>query len=752
MNDQPDCLEIDTRYFHMVYDKKQFSQNHLYIDIKYGFTNYGGRWYYGCKNYGNPPRNHNLKGTARTLDRANGEYYMDSTSVLDCEAKIDLGWGLCDSSGRTFFEDGESLAIEKDGWVYPRKPGCIDTYFLGYGRDYFKAIHEFYRLSGPVPLLPRYALGNWWSRYWKYTEETYKELLLDFERRKLPFSVAVMDMDWHLVNIPERFGKGWTGYTWNRDFFPEPERFLNWLHEHGYRITLNLHPADGVRAFEEQYLEMAAAMNIDPESEYPVRFDFTNIEFVKAYFQYLHHPNEEKGVDFWWMDWQQGKVSAVEGMDPLWMLNHYHHFDLKRNGKRGIMASRYGGLGSHRYPIGFSGDTQVTWASLEYQPYFTATAANVGYTWWSHDIGGHHHGIRDNELYVRWFQYGVFSPINRIHGGWNPFIDKNPSNYPSPYREIAEDALRLRHRLLPYLYTMNYQCHHNLAPIVVPVYYHYPMLNGSYKYRNEYFFGDQLLVQPMVHPTNPETVRTAEDTWLPPGDWMNVYDGACYHGGTVGKSATITRPISQQGVLAKAGAIIPMADIRETGNDIGNPEILELYVFPGDDNLYEMYEDEGDGFGYEQGVFLKTKMQLCWDEYEAAFTIRPEGDFSVVPAFRQYVVHFRGFADVKDVMVSETYKRQYDDKTRTLTITLEKLASDRIVEITLKGELRYRENRFQERAFELLNSFQGSTDKKSSVYHCLTKDTSDAEKLAELKALDVPESWEVAVSELIMCR
>ena len=143
-----------------------------------------------------------------------------------------------------------------------------------------------------------------------------------FEREHVPFSVVVMDMDWHLVDIPEKFGKGWTGYTWNNECFPDPEGFMAWLHEHGYRVTLNLHPADGVRAFEEAYPEMAKAMGVDPESEYPVRFDFTNQEFIRAYFHFLHHPNEENGVDFWWMDWQQGKISAVEGMDPIWMLNH----------------------------------------------------------------------------------------------------------------------------------------------------------------------------------------------------------------------------------------------------------------------------------------------------------------------------------------------------------------------------------------------------------------------------------------------
>ena len=185
--------------------------------------------------------------------------------------------------------------MDVDGWVHPRKKGCIDTYFFGYGRDYFKAIHDFYRLSGPVPMLPKYVLGNWWSRYWKYTEESYRELLERFERENIPFSVVVMDMDWHLVDIPEKFGKGWTGYTWNKEYFPDPEGFMKWLHAHHYRITLNLHPADGVRAYEENYPEMAQAMNVDQKTGYPVLFDFTDPAFVRAYFKFLHHPNRKTG-------------------------------------------------------------------------------------------------------------------------------------------------------------------------------------------------------------------------------------------------------------------------------------------------------------------------------------------------------------------------------------------------------------------------------------------------------------------------
>ena len=144
---------------------------------------------------------------------------------------------------------------------------------------------------------------------------------------------------------------------------------------------------------------------------------------------------EDEGVDFWWLDWQQGTNTKVEGLDPLWMLNHYHFLDSAREGKRPMTFSRYAGVGSHRYPVGFSGDTVISWESLAFQPYFTNTASNIGYGWWSHDIGGHMQGTRDDELEARWYQYGVFAPINRLHSTQNEYIVKEPWRF---RKEVCE--------------------------------------------------------------------------------------------------------------------------------------------------------------------------------------------------------------------------------------------------------------------------------------------------------------------------
>lgn len=348
-----------------------------------------------------------------------------------------------------------------------------------------------------------------------------------FELERIPFSVAVIDMDWHLVDIDPQYGSGWTGYTWNRELFPEPQRFLAWLHEKGLRVTLNVHPADGVRAFEDPYLAIAAEMGMDPEKGDAVEFDITDPNFLRAYFKFLHHPLENEGVDFWWIDWQQGGVTKVPGLDPLWMLNHYHYLDSGRRGNRQITFSRYAGLGSHRYPVGFSGDTIVTWESLDFQPYFTANAANVGYGWWSHDIGGHMNGYLDDELAMRWVQFGVFSPILRLHSSASAFNSKEPWRFNKIAEDVMKDCLRLRHSLLPYLYTMNRYASRDSLPLIRPMYYHHALSNEAYEVPNEYYFGTELIACPITQPVNPKVGVAEFKAWLPEGIWIDFLTEEC---------------------------------------------------------------------------------------------------------------------------------------------------------------------------------------------------------------------------------
>ncbi len=632
-----------------------------------------------------------LKGTACTLDGANGA--------------VPLEGGVISRNGYTVIDDSRRLVLTEDGWFGTRRDGIQDTYFFGYGHAYLDCLKDFYRITGAPPLLPDYALGNWWSRYYAYTQQEYSGLMERFEREKVPFSVAVVDMDWHTVeDIPEnridspRYNPGWTGYTWNKELFPDYKAFLHFLKEHNLRTALNLHPAQGVGCNEAMYEEMAEACGIDPKSRKLVKFDCLNPEFMEKYFDILHHPYEEDGVDFWWMDWQQGTdywwvhdedhpVSPLEEMDPLWLLNHLHILDISRNGKRPMFFSRYSGIGAHRYPVGFSGDTIVTWKSLDFQPYFTANASNAGYSWWSHDIGGHMLGFRDDELTIRWIQLGVFSPINRLHSSKNLFSGKEPWNL-FPYEaEIEKDWLRLRHRLFPYIYTMNYRNHKELIPMILPMYYSHPEKDAAYQCRNQYWFGSQLIVSPITEPNDDCTRLGKTKVWLPEGAWIDAFNGLVYRGD---QEMEVYRSLEQMPVFAKAGAIVPMEKY-DGDNSMGRKADMELFVFAGADGQFELYEDAGDGSGYREGEYAKTRMEFSWGAQPTLKLCAAKGQASLLPAKRSWAIRFRGFLQpeyVKAMVDGEelTVETVYDETCATTTIQLEDIPVGANIEIVLSGE------------------------------------------------------------------
>lgn len=538
----------------------------------------------------------NLGGTARTLDGTFGLLggWKGKREKKDHFCIEHMRKGIFATNGVSEIDDSKTVLLKEDGSVCQREENSVDKYILAFGDEYLDGLKEFYSLTGYTPLLPKYALGNWWSRYYAYTADEYVSLMDEFVKRNIPVTVATIDMDWHIVkNVPKDAeyksfqGRGWTGYTFEKTLFPDHKKFLADLKARNLAITMNLHPRDGVRYFEEQYEDMAKACGIDPSTKQTVEFDLTNPSFLNAYFDILHHPYEEEGVDFWWIDWQQGTKSKMTGLDPLWLLNHYHTVDNCRDGKRGMILSRYAGVGSHRYPIGFSGDTVVCWRSLKLQPYFTALASNVGYTWWSHDIGGHMFGRGNNELYLRWLQFGVFSPINRLHSN-NKALSKEPWNYPQ-VEELAEQFLRLRHRLLPYLYSANVRTAKEGIPLISPMYY-YNKQDVAYNVKNQYYFGEQMVVAPII--SKGKNGVASSKVWLPKGVWTDFFTGEKYDGE---QTACIKCTLDRLPVLVKDGSVIPLLENGES-NDM-NFNRLDILFYPGCGE-YTLY-DENSSIRFE---------------------------------------------------------------------------------------------------------------------------------------------------------
>ncbi|MBT1172170.1 alpha-glucosidase [Bifidobacterium sp. MA2] len=704
---------VDTDALRIVYDGGPFSKEGLSVVVKGVSDTQFNTWHYGDVQRGN------LKGTARTLDEADGEIPLGD-GVISRD-----GWAVIDDSASNLIVEADEVNGRRNPfgrWITPRDVEETDLYFFGYGHRYIEAVRDLYRLTGPTPLLPRWALGNWWSRFYRYTQDGYLALMDRFKREGLPFTTSVIDMDWHRVDdVDPKYGSGWTGYSWNRELFPDPPAFLRDLHDRGLHTTLNVHPRDGVRAFEDDYPAVAERVGIDPASGEPVEFDLTDPDFMDAYFA-MHHRMEDEGVDFWWVDWQQGGVTRQKGLDPLWMLNHMHYLDSGRDGHWPLTFSRYAGPGSHRYPVGFSGDTIVTWESLAFQPRFTATASNIGYGWWSHDIGGHMFGYRDEELEARWYQLGVFSPINRLHSSNSPFVGKEPWNFGPAVRESMTGMLRLRHAMLPYLYTMDHRAAKDGRPLVEPMYWQSPDTADAYEVPNEFRFGTELLVAPIVSPNDRAVQRGRAEAWLPDGEWFDLFDGRRYVSRSRsgrGRRIEAWRGIDRIPVFAKAGGIVPLQEVPAAGdesvNSVDNPRALRVLVFPGADGSFTMVEDDGTWGAPE----AETPMTFSWRSGEdtgatSVLAVGPvRGDASAVPRSRDWTVVFRGVAPVEASRVhvlagdgrepvAGEVDVAYDEATLSLSVAVRGIPSSDVLRVEIDGGLAIAANPIERDATDLL--------------------------------------------------
>lgn len=716
-------LHIVTKHLHLRYDEKAFTDYGLQI-----FVDGTSYWAYGVKG-------RNLGGTTCTLDNVNGACALDDGL-------------LSAANGFYAYDDSKTIAIGEDGWPVPVTGERTDLYFFGYGRNFEQCIKDFYKLSNPVPLLPRYTLGNWWSRYYAYSDKEYYKLLDDFKAKNIPFSVAVIDMDWHITETPDKikYGSGWTGYTWNKELFPSPEEFLAELKRRGLRNTLNLHPRDGIRAYEEVYPALCRRLGKDESEGRQIEFDISSREFTEAYFDTVINSLEDSGVDFWWIDWQQRGGTRLEGYDVLWMLNHTHYVDSARRGERPLTFSRYAGVGSHRYPIGFSGDTHVTWESLAFQPYFTSTAANAGYSWWSHDIGGHMFGNHDEELESRWVQYGVFSPIMRLHSTNNPYNSKEPWNYGS-YEGIMCDFLRLRHRLVPYTYTMMYRGTEEGIPMVRPFYHKYSNRTHLYDVKNEYLFGD-MIVSPITERKDSESGLARAKVWLPHGIFIDFFTNRVYNG--YDATFDVYRTDENMPVFVKAGSVIPLA-VLDGENGVENPKALELYVYGGDSGEFTMVEDNGRvGDSLE---VTRTKYTFAYGK-ESRLSFTAAGGAGV-PDKRGYSVKFIAFAKPEKLYAIINGQRKeleykYNETEHTVEASIGTVCTGDGVEVVLAGDGALPKNEIENTLRTMLKRSCIEYSHKTSIEKLvLRKDLPDTAKVHELLAKRRNEHIRGAVIELL---
>lgn len=726
-------LTLNTGKLHLTYTLRPGSDGKFTAgDLEVSFEMDGKPevWHPGVPDTGN------LQGTTRTLDGARGSQTREPIGPGLISRN---GWVVVDDSRRPLFDSADFSFTQGENspwpWVLERPPGDRqDWYFFGYGHHYKQALGDFVKVAGRIPIPPYFAFGTWWSRYWAYSDQELDNLVTGFHENDVPLDVLVIDMDWH-PNFHENWWNdtmdasghvlGWTGYSWNHLLFPDPAAFLHRIHEQDLHVTLNLHPASGVQPWEKRYPEMARAMGIDPATRKYVPFDITSKKYATNLMDIMLHPLEKEGVDFWWLDWQQEPNTAIPDVNPTFWLNYVHFTDQAREGKRPLLFHRWGGLGNHRYEIGFSGDTISVWPSLAFQPWFTATAANVGYAYWSHDIGGHMPGAVGPELYLRWIQFGAFSPILRTHTTKNPEAERRIWAYPEPYSNIMRDAFHLRYALIPYIYTEARRTYDTGVAFLRPLYYNWPNADEAYTSKNEYNFGDEMLVDPVVSPVDASSQLASETVWLPKGNWIEWETGRHFTG-----PITVDRKfsISQIPVYVPEGAIVPMAPpMLHTEQKPVDPLILTVFPQnPGSSSEYILYQDARNTRAYRQGQAEWTAIHA--KETGGDLTVRIDaarGSYPGMPRDRGYEIQLPGDWPPDSVTANgetlaysakkDVPRWRYEGNTLTTIITVPSHPVTEPVEIQIHRSMQMIQRRGE------LDGFAGSMTRLREVYDTLNQ-------------------------------
>ena len=601
--DADGALTIETSRMTLRYtpNGEPFSDENLEIAVK-GFR----RWSPSSPNDGN------LGGTIRTLDLITGP--------------VDLGEGLLSRNGWYLIDDSRNQLLTED-WVESRsKEAGLDWYFFGYGTDYKAALRALETVSGKVPMPRKYVLGAWYSRYWPYSSADYQQIINEYAEYDFPLDVIVLDMDWHK--------DGWTGWSINRELLPDFEELMDWFHEQGLFVTLNTHPHDGVLPHEDMYADFMRAMG-KTKNDPPIPFDAGDQKYLETMFEYTHTPLEEKGVDFWWCDWQQYPFTrSIPDLTNLAWLNAYYYKHTGRDGLRGLSFSRWAGWGDHRHPIHFSGDADTTFEMLEFEIPFTSTAGNVGCFFWSHDIGGHM-GARNEESYTRWCQFGATTAALRSHSANDPKMDRRPWKYSEWATDSMRIAFHLRSVLMPYIYSSVWQSCEEMLPLNRPMYLDYPEQEAAYHNAQQYFFGDHLLVAPIVEAGAGENRVASQQVWVPEGTWYNWFTNEKMEGP---RSVVVAADINEFPLYVRGGAPIPLQNYAARMTTAPLDELV-IRCYPGEEGTrsFTLYEDDGVTTKYQGGNYRTTELSCTKSGELTTLTIEPaQGNYADAINARAY--------------------------------------------------------------------------------------------------------------------
>ena len=513
----------------------------------------------------------------------------------------------------------------------PRRYAYQDGYLFGYGLNYKQGLRDLATLTGPSPVLPEWAFGNWYSNYSAFTQQDYGRILGTFRRYGVPLSVLIVDTDF-------KSPSHWNGWNWNKELWPHPAQEVSWLHNLGVKLGFNIH--DGINHDDPKLpgVQQRLHHGLIPNGRghwwditgFTWAMDVSKPSHVREFFN-LHKDFEAAGMDFFWLDYgcgiplEEGLPTekgyentlpstgvngvTIPGLNAEQWQSYLYVQRLRDKGKRGFMLARQRGQwAERRNTVHFTGDTWASWTTLRFESEFTAAeAAALGLPYVSHDIGGHKGKTLPDDLYVRWTQFGAFQPINRPHGD---HAARLPWEYSPQARRAGVKFLKLREELVPYLYDLAWEAHLAGIPLVRPLYLEYPQDPAAYTHPDQYMLGEDVLVAPVSIPGK----RTTQQVYFPAGRWVDYFTGTTYQGPGMHRVTTTwdTMPVflREGGMLRTSGGQASQDGKNWLRSDKSIVGVRVNASTPGVDRRVVHYQDDGQSLAYTRGQVLRTPLRV----------------------------------------------------------------------------------------------------------------------------------------------
>lgn len=526
---------------------------------------------------------------------------------------------------------------------------CSDYYFM-YGGNADGVVSQVRDLTGKAPMLPLWAYGFFQSKERYHTQDESLDVLKKYRELKVPLDVVIQD--WRYWPEHNKTDSTWNSQSFDKTRFPNPKEWANEIHKLHAKLLIVTWPGFGPKTEQrKEFDSKKMIINFDtwPPNSGARPYDVYNPEALNIYWRYLN-----KGIfsyignDGWWLDSTEPDhinkkesdftlpthLGTYRSVKNAYSMMHNKGIATNQRATNGTMRpvilTRSGFIGQQFYGSNtWSGDVVSSWEMLEKQIPAALNYTLMGIPNWNSDIGGFfadrwkkgggNKNPEFQELYVRWMQFGTFCPMMRSHGTdlpreiWN-FGDRGTWCF-----DAQEKSIKLRYKLLPYIYSTSWDVSHNNGTFMRPLIMDFAADKETHDIGNEYLFGHSLLVAPVT--------QYKAKTWpvyLPQGsDWYNFWTNEYVKGG---QTVTTDTPVDKVPLYVKAGSILPFGPEVQYSTE-KKWDNLEIRIYPGADGEFVLYEDENDNFNYEKGIYSTIKFK--WNDIQRTLTIENrQGSFA----------------------------------------------------------------------------------------------------------------------------